>query len=231
MRRWLAAILCVALTAIACGQASKPDATKSKQAAKSAEPEVIDLTPVKKPTTPGPFGFEAGMTKEQIIAKLGSKNVKRTSGDDIVSFTTAPIPHPDFNEYALRFAEDGRLIQIIAFTGPISSNDSGDQVKEKFAEISKALHTKYGEAFDVDRLTPGSIWHDPNDWMMGLLKKDRNLESLWATPDQKLPHQLTGIMLEAEALTRSAAVITLTYQFEGFAKWADKQQNKKDSAF
>lgn len=223
MRRFLAAILCAALSGIISGQVSKPDATKSKEITKPTESEVIDLTPAKKPTMPGPFGFEAGMTKDQVIAKLGSKNIKRTSGDDIVSFSTAPIPHPDFNDYALRFAEDGRLIQIIAFTSPISSNDSGEQVKEKFAEISRALHAKYGEGLDVDRLNPGSIWHDPNDWMMGLLKKDRYLESLWASPDQKLPHHLTGIMLQAEALTRSAAVITLTYQFEGFAKWADKQ--------
>jgi hypothetical protein len=212
--------------------AALPQAKSSAAGKKPQSGEVIDFTPAKRAVSPGPFGFEAGMTKDQITSTLGARNIKRTNPAlGIVSFSTAPAPHPDFNEYTLRFDDAGKLIQIIAFTAPISTNDSGEQLKDKFAEILKALHKKYGDALDVDRLNDGSIWNEENDWMMGLLKKDRKLESLWSSQETKLPNKLTGIMLEAEALNRSAGVITLTYEFDGFSQWADKQQNKRDSTF
>jgi hypothetical protein len=234
MRRLMATVFSIGLVGISFGQAAKPNAVKSKQVAKAPapEPEVVDFTPAKKPASPGPFGFEAGMTKDQVIAKLGPSSVKKVGQYGVVSFSTAPIPHPDFTDYHLRFDDDGKLIQIIAFTDPISSNDRGDQVKDKYEEISKALHAKYGLALDVDMLNDGSMWHEPQYWMMGLLKKDRKLESLWGASDHdKLPHGLAGIMLEAEALNSSTAVITLTYEFQGFAQWADKKKSTRDSAF
>lgn len=182
-------------------------------------------------TSGGVFGFQAGMTKDSLIARLGSKAIVRTLADDMIVFSSAPIPHPAFKEYGVRFSPKDGLVQVMAFSPPIETNESGEQLKSKFAEISDALTAKYGNGLKVDRLNHGSIWNEPNDWMMGLVKKDRTLETIWTGDKDKLPNRLTGVMVEVKALSSGSGLILLRYDFEGFAAYAQAKRQKRDSAF
>lgn len=201
--------------------------------------QVVEIKPtqnkVARTNSVGAFGFEAGMTRVQLIARLGKNAVQRTIGDDSVVFNTAPYPHPAFKDYVVMFSPQAGAVQIIAFTPVIETNDSGEQLKTKFDQIADALQDKYGDGFRIDMLNNGSIWHEPNDWMMGLLKQDRNLTVTWPGPgwpsDRKLPNRLTGILLQAQANDRNHGIIALGYEFEGFSSYAKNKRKQQDASF
>jgi len=46
----------------------------------------------------GPFGFEPGMTKQQIIDKLGQDAIVESKGDTL-SLSKALLPHSGFEQY------------------------------------------------------------------------------------------------------------------------------------
>jgi hypothetical protein len=67
------------------------------------------------PANSGPFGFEHGMTREQVVTLVGRDAVKHFKGDldDIVTLVTAPKPHPDFEEYMLMISPERGLVKIL----------------------------------------------------------------------------------------------------------------------
>jgi hypothetical protein len=186
------------------------------------------------PSTPGAFGFEAGMRKEDLIAKLGQSSVKRVDGDTVI-FTSAPRPHPAFKDYLALFSPDQGLVKVMALSGPIATNQSGDQLRERFDDIAGSLRNKYGSySSDVDFVKEGSMWTKPQYWMMSLLKKDRQVFSVWPSyeaKERKISGHLVSVMLEAEALSLDSGVIQLTYEFDGFNKYAEASSKKRDSVF
>ena len=74
----------------------------------------------------GPFGFEAGMTKEQIIEIVGSAAIKETTGDTTI-FSNAPKADPIFESYALRISPEHGLLKIVALSKNISTNGLGTE--------------------------------------------------------------------------------------------------------
>lgn len=70
----------------------------------------------------------------------------------------------------------------------------------------------------VDRLLPGSIWNEPEDWMMGLKQKERQLQASWGTKERsQLKNGVRQILLTARALNSSEGYLILQYSFENFA--------------
>lgn len=196
------------------------------------KPQASKIAHIQKPAV---FGFSAGMSKDQILTTLGQNAVKRRISEDTLLLNSAPQPHPAFAVYEVTFSPAGGLVRVIAFTDPIPTNSNGEQVKEKFSQISDALENKYGDGFQVDRLTDGSIWHEAGEWMMSLLEKDRDYFIIWPGPgwpdSRKLPNRLTGISLEVKAVDRQNGMLALTYEFEGFSSYANAKRQKQDSAF
>jgi hypothetical protein len=172
-----------------------------------------------------PFGFKAGMTKAQITALLG-ESVKQDNGDLLV-LTSAPKPHPDFECYLVCVSASKGLAKVSAVSKDIESNSFGGPLKEKFAETRKALESKYGKATTVvDGLLDGSIWDEPEDWMMGLANEERTLNALW--------EQLAGvgIALLAGASSSSQGNLTVQYEFTSlFASWKQEHDQKKNESF
>lgn len=56
--------------------------------------------------------------------------------------------------------------------------------------LPTAVADTYGEYEEVDLLLPGSIWDEPEDWMMGLRQNERIVQSVW--------NQENGEQCEAE---------------------------------
>ncbi len=158
------------------------------------------------------FGFKAGMTKAQIVAIVGTKALTKVEGD-MYTFSTAPTPHPEFEEYLCIISPEKGLLKVIALSKDIETNRFGEAVKEKFEQIQAGITKTYGNGDSFDRLEDGSLWTDPQDWMMGLLKKDRELVTYWklTTPQD----HITIIALEAKALSMEKGYISLVYEFEG----------------
>lgn len=176
----------------------------------------------------GPFGFEYGMTKEQVLELVGKKALEETKGNTY-QFSTAPKPHASFETYIVVISPRTGLIRIKAVSKTIETNIYGDDVKEEFENIFQAITTAYGKGEKYDFLRSGSVWNEPQDWMMGLLKAERSLAASWQLQGHE--SHMTGILLQAKGLSRDAGYITLDYEFEGFAEYMKEEEKKKQSVF
>ncbi len=174
----------------------------------------------------GPFGFEPGVTKDQIIALLGKSTIKMSQGDSYI-LSTAPKPHPDFEEYLLVISPSKGLLKVAAYSKDIETSTYGDRLKQTFEEIHAALTAKYGRSRKLDFLREGSIWNEEQDWMMGLLKEERVLSAYWTVGKDNVQ----VIALSARASSRSTGTIRLAYEFTGFTEWADAHKAKDASLF
>ena len=83
--------------------------------------------------------------------------------------------------------------------------------------------------YQVDFLQSGSIWNEPNEWMMALAKDERYLGCYWnATPDNQLPDGLSYIELSAYATSREKGLIKVMYRFTNFGDI--KEEEEKNAA-
>lgn len=188
-----------------------------------------------KPTTEfrkaGPFGFDPGMTKQQIIDELGQNAIKEAKGD-VLTLDNAPRPYAGFEEYVLVIDPKRGLVKLDAVGVDISTSIYGDELKNAFNSMEESIESGYGESKRYDFLRAGSIWDERKDYMMGLLKKERTLESFWPNNDAiKLKGQVKNIDLEAKALSQEKGYLVLSYEFVGYHEYHEQQKNKESQVF
>jgi len=175
------------------------------------------------------FGFKAGMTKDQIVAALGKGALADVDGD-LYAFSTAPSPHPDFETYTCIISPEKGLLKVVANGKTIDTNDFGAGVRDQFDKVAAALTDAYGQGSLFDHLEEGSIWNEPQDWMMGLLKKDRELVEYWTHLPERGDH-ISAIAIETVALARDKAYLVVSYEFEGWDAYVDQKKHKQDKVF
>jgi hypothetical protein len=189
----------------------------------------------------GPFGLSRGMSKEAVVAAVGAKNVIKNEGRQV---STVPKPHLMFESYSLLFSPTVGLVKILALSVIIDTDDFGDQIRSAYDDISTALQQAYGQPnYSFDFLQSGSIWHERNEFMWGLYKKERTLATAWDNTSETngtapivrhaLPNQIANISLQAVALDvdPNKADLILAYEFNGFNQYADEVAKKKASVF
>lgn len=87
---------------------------------------------------------------------------------------TVPKPHPEFELYAIQYVEGVGICAVTAVSKTIENDSYGFTTKRRVDAIAKQLKQKYGvETLKFDRLLYGSIWDDPDDWMMGVHQNER----------------------------------------------------------
>lgn len=174
----------------------------------------------------GPFGLKMGLTFNQLkavdpgIEKQDENNYKMTK---------VPKPHRDMESYFVTISPTSGLAKVGALSADIFSNGYGFDVRSKYESLRDALAEKYGEYREIDMLMPGSIWDDPDDFMMALLMEERYLFCVWA-PDNgvTLPSYLSGVALSTNGLNSNTAYLSLDYEFSNFAVYIEELK-KKDS--
>ena len=133
------------------------------------------------------------------------------------------------------FSPKDGLLLIVAFGPGIRTNGFGEAVHDSFLKIHDALSKTYGQPDGtVDRVKDGSIWAEPQGWMMGLLKEERELLALWSKSvfsTKKLPNRISGIVLEAKATSTEQGFLQLSYQFDGYDEYLHAKNEKADSVF
>jgi hypothetical protein len=129
----------------------------------------------------------------------------------------------------VRHLSEKGLLKVVASSNNIDTNDFGEALKDKFEQIQAGLSKAYGPGKSYDFLQAGSIWNEPQDWMMGLLKHERTLATYWELSARQ--DHVTTIALEAVALSREKGYISLGYEFEGFEQYMDKKKEKQDNVF
>jgi|SRR5208283_134027 len=127
----------------------------------------------------GPFGFEPGMSKDRVINLVGRAAVEKET-EDSLTLTMAPKPHPIVEKYILLFSPQNGLLKVVAVSKDIETSVYGEELKRKFTEIRDSMTDTYGQPTrNFDFLKGGSIWNEDQDWMMGLAKKERVLDTYW----------------------------------------------------
>jgi hypothetical protein len=114
-------------------------------------------------------------------------------------------------------------------TTTIQVNSFGDQLKEEFKTIASQLEERYGPSETADFVKEGSVWRDPDDWMMGLRQKERVLQKFWKAP-AKAP-SLSAIQLSAEAQGGSQGYLTVTFESPLFSTCLAEMKKAQGSAF
>jgi hypothetical protein len=180
----------------------------------------------------GPFGLHRGMTQEQVIQLVGKDAIRtdlKNSDPDALRLSRVPKSHPGFEFYSLLFSPKDGLLKIIAYGNTIDTNVFGETLHKSLLEIRDVISQTYGQPqFTNDYVKTGSIWTDPQDWMMGLLKHDRMLSAAWG---KSLPNHIFGIVIEANALSQDTGYLTLFYEFDGWNEYVDARAKKAGTVF
>ena len=156
----------------------------------------------------GPFGLEKGMS----LKDIGGKPEKVSHG--LYKLSSVSKPHSAFEAYVVRIAPKGGLYWIKAIGKEIATSTYGMELKSAFSEMEKKLGATYGKHKTMDFLMPGSIWNEPNDWMMGLIKKERVLAAIWEkSKGSSLPSDIESIVLFVKPTNRDKGYIAIEYSF------------------
>jgi hypothetical protein len=173
----------------------------------------------------GPFGLDMAMRLADIEKQATLKEVAP------YQYTTSSLPngHSDFNHYKLVITPQHGLCKVTANTALIATNVYGTQLHEAYERLFDALVAKYGKTKSYDFLRSGSIWHEPKDWTMALLKRQRDLSAFWTIKEVQLPDNLGGIRLEAAAMGVEYGVLSLDYDFTNSSACIAFVNGKKNS--
>ena len=175
----------------------------------------------------GPFGLEKGMSLKDIGGQ--SQQSKAVPGQYLLS--KVPKPHPAFEGYVIKLAPKAGLCHIRAVGKDIKTSSYGLELKNAFNAMEKKLEGTYKKHETADVLLPGSIWSEPNDWMMGLAKKERFLIAEWsARVRSTLPTDLEEISLQVNPLDGNTGYIEVNYLFTNIDACEEELAAKEDGA-
>lgn len=177
----------------------------------SSAPTQTETKPPSKPSQlpagNGPFGLVMGMTTEMFNGNLNELK------PGIYEATDVPVPNSDFRKYIVRIGPKTGLCWIKAIGNEMSTNSFGSQLRSRFDDLEARLSELYGQGKKTDRLIPGSIWHDNNDWMMALAKEERLLLKQWEGDKASLPPDLRRVVVYASASSNSEGRLNVEYVF------------------
>lgn len=157
----------------------------------------------------GPFGLEMGMS----LKDIGGKPEKVASGK--YKLSSVPKPHSAFEAYIVQVSPKHGLCWIKAIGKDIRTSAYGLELKSAFNEMKGKLEKSYGKNETIDRLMPGSIWKEPNDFMMGMIKKERFLMSCWdSEKGSTLTEHIKQIGLMAHPSSQDKGYLTIEYSFD-----------------
>lgn len=179
----------------------------------------------------GPFGLKMGLTYQQVKAIDSDIEAVESVGHAYV-IEDVPKPHSRFESYILFISPKTGLCKIVAIGKNVSTNGSGYALRTEYQSVRDAIINKYGQNKEYDFLSNGSIWNEPRDFMMALVKEDRYLLSTWLGEDGDLFYDnISAILLEARAQDSSTGYLRLGYEFENFSSFSDECKSIEDSAF
>ena len=174
----------------------------------------------------GPFGLEMGMKLNEI-----DREAEEIAAG--VYLVDVPQPHSSFEKYAIRISPTLGLYYIKAIGKDISTSSYGLELKSEFTEMKEKLQMGYGEGDELDYLLPGSIWNEPRDYMMALIKNERTLAHLWGETDGSKPalkNSIIAIALVAKATKADTGYISIEYYFENHSTAEKEAEAAEDSA-
>ena len=174
----------------------------------------------------GIFGLKKGMSIDEIRA-LDFGDIKQHADIPDAYVVNEPKKPKDAATVSFVVTPKNGLLRI-HFVWVIQTNVYGNGIRDKFNKLHDILTKKYGKGKNYDFLRSDSIWNRPKDWMMGLLKGERALAWVSYITDSN-SQNLELVFLQAKALSREEAALSLTYDFQGAGEW-EKTKNAEEAS-
>lgn len=172
----------------------------------------------------GPFGLDKGMSLDE-ARRHGS--IESTPKMFQYRSKMMNNGYPDADFYTFIITPKSGLCKISVATVDIPTSAYGTELVQKYDDIKSALTQKYGSpSRDFDFLRAGSIWNEPKDWMMGLLKNERTRAAFWT--GRELQDSIKAIKVEAEALSSSKGYISFSYEFTNIDQCMDELKSQRN---
>ena len=172
----------------------------------------------------GPFGLEMGMKKDQV--KIAEEIAPYTYG-----LINVPKPHSAFPSIIGRITPNNGLSCIRALGNNIITQGLGLEVKYEFENYINKLSKTYGEVKVINDLMQGSIWDQPQDWMMSIEKKERMYLAQWHEDyGLNLPNNLISITLGVFAHDDHNGQLILDYYFKNSTTAQEEISSLEDDA-
>ncbi|HDL7415605.1 TPA: hypothetical protein SK294_003928 [Yersinia enterocolitica] len=201
-----------------------PVAITKKSVPETTKPPVL-------PPVDGPFGLEAGLSKKNIEDMIGQDLEPLADSVNLYTVKSLPKISSDFEVYGLLISPNVGLCEIRAVGKDISTDRYGLALQSKYEDLSNSLSSIYGKAEKNDFLLSGSIWKDPQDWMMALNKKERFLSAKWVgAKESPLKNNLQSVSIEARANSPESGYIFLQYTFSNSNICKEEIDGAKKSA-
>ena len=156
----------------------------------------------------GSFGIEMGWTLEDLDTH-GITYEKYDQDYNITIYDVVPVStHHDFESYYVKIDTEKGIFEISAIGVDISTSVYGTELKSAYEKIRNQVSIAYGTPEEYDYVNYGSIWDEPEDWMMALELGERSLLSFWETDYSNIE----VVMLEVDALSDTEGYLHLGYQ-------------------
>ena len=160
-----------------------------------------------------PFGLRMGMT----LAQMGGNPKNVAPG--FYTLTSVPEPHSAFESYSIQVGPQTGLCWVKGIGRTLTTSVYGIELKHEFESMKKSLREIYGEPKVFDLLLPRSIWNEPRDWMMSVVKKERILAATWDEKSKaSLPMNIKYVALGVSALNTNRGYIVLEFAFTNESK-------------
>lgn len=177
----------------------------------------------------GPFGIEMGMSLQE-VTKICKSEPKLVEND--MYLIEPPKTNDLFEMYLVNIDPNYGVYRIGAVGKDISTTGHGTAVKSAFNDLVSSIEAIYGKYEKIDDLEYGSIWDEPQDFMMGLLKKERTLIAGWEESTSAiLPSSINRIRVAALARSKSVGYLLLGYYSPNGDKVEAAKKAKQDSVF
>lgn len=161
----------------------------------------------------GPFGTDMGMTK----ADLGIASSAEELAPYKYQIKNTPKNSRMFETYIVTVTPNHGLCYLKAVGVDINTSRYGSEVRTQFERVDSALKKKYASGERVDFLRGGSIWDEPEDFMMGLVKKERLLQTYYDDEEgSKMVEDVQAAYLSANGLAMDKGYLVLDYRFRNF---------------
>ncbi|MDM3554792.1 hypothetical protein PAK37_18415 [Proteus mirabilis] len=184
------------------------------------------------PPESGPFGFKIGLTRENIESMITGEIRLVDDEQNLYLTNSSPKKNSEFSSFGLVISPTVGLCQIRAIGNDIKTNSYGQPLRQEFNELVNTLESLYGKPKQEDILLSGSIWRNPQDWMMGLYKQERYLSARWKEQNDNMKeNELSSIAVEARADSGSNGYIFLQYTFANNPECVKEIEENKKSSF
>ena len=173
----------------------------------------------------GVFGFEIGMTYEEIKEACNGNEPEHIADNRYI--VKPKKSHPLFEKYIVWISDSVGLYYIKGISRDINTNGYGTEVKNKFNDLLASLENKYGKFSITDTVKSDYYLKQDQYWMSALNDGARKYEANWSSTEENLKNSngISSIYIGISAEYSTSAYIWIEY---GFVNSFDAEQETDD---